>query len=75
MTAEVKKISFEDHKANGHVWLVDLENPCGTDEEGYPFIEKLKVEIVAPTQVLAQYVVECMYPQCLLISVPDSPMC
>jgi len=75
MTAETRKITFEDHKTNGHVWLVDVENPAGEDEEGYQIIENLKVEIVAPTQVLAQYISECLYPQCLSISVPDAPVC
>lgn len=72
---DVRKVTFEDHKTNGWVWLVDIENPAGSDEDGYQVIENLKVEIIAPTQVLAQYIAECMYPQCLSISVPDAPVC
>ena len=75
MTANTKTVSFEEHKTNGNVWLVDVENPAGTDADGYPVIEYLKVEVIAPTQVLAQYIVECIYPQSLSISVPDAPMC
>ena len=63
------------HKTNGHVWLVDVENPAGTDEDGNQIVDLIKVEIIAPTQILAQYIVECLYPQCLVISVPDAPMC
>jgi len=75
MTADAKYVTFDDHKTNGNVWLVDVENPAGTDTDGYPVIENIKVEVIAPTQVLAQYIVECIYPQSLSISVPDAPMC
>ena len=68
-------VSFQDHKDSGNVWLVDVEIPTGElDENEYPIIEDISVEVIAPNQIFARFIAESMYSECLSITVPDNPM-
>lgn len=65
---------FEYHLRKGHVWRVEVEipiEPGGPDDVDFL---QLSVDVVAPTQNLAQYIVQELYPDCLSIVMPDDPL-
>jgi hypothetical protein len=58
----------------GYVWRVYVEMPM-QDTPGDEIYEyTVAVDVVSPTQALAQYIASTMYPDSSFISVPDEPL-
>ena len=58
----------------GYVWRVYVEMPM-QDTPGDEIYEyTVAVDVVSPTQALAQYIASTMYPDSSFISVPDEPI-
>ena len=73
MSADIH-CDFNHHLRKGHVWRVQLEipiKPTGPDD-----INSLQVlvDVISPTQHLAQYIAQELYPDCSFICVPDDPL-
>ena len=61
-------IDYDVHLHSGRVWRcsVELPNDCGA--------VNVTVEVIAPNQHLAQYIVMCMYPNYSSLSIEDEPI-
>ena len=61
-------IDYDVHLHSGRVWRcnVELPNDCG--------VVNVTVEVIAPDQHLAQYIVMCMYPTYSSLSIEDEPI-
>ena len=73
MSADIH-CDFDYHLRRGHVWRVEVEipiEPGGPDDVDFL---QLSVDVIAPTQNLAQYIVQELYPDCLSIVMPDDPL-
>ena len=67
-------VSWNEHLKNGNVWRVEVELPMQDSPLDNPTYYTVCVDVVAPTQSLAQYIVATMYPEYASLSVSDEPL-
>ena len=66
-------ISWDEHLKNGNVWQVEVELAMQGGESDEQLYYSVTVDVVSPTQALAQYIVATMYPEHDAIFVSDEP--
>tara|TARA_B100002019_G_scaffold140204_1_gene120791 strand:- start:398 stop:628 length:231 start_codon:yes stop_codon:yes gene_type:complete len=66
-------ISWDEHLKNGNVWQVEVELAMQGGESDEQLYYSVTVDVVSPTQALAQYIVATMYPEHAAIFVSDEP--
>ena len=65
-------VSWDSHLKNGEVWAVEVELALqATPGDFHTYT--VEVHVVAPNQILAQYIVATMYPENEGIFVSDEP--
>jgi hypothetical protein len=67
-------VGWEQHLKNGNVWVVEVELAMQDGDSDMQRIYTVCVDVVAPTQALAQYIVATMYPEYASLSVSDEPL-
>ena len=67
-------VSWEEHLKNGNVWRAEVELAMQDKPEDEPYIYNVAVYVVAPTQVLAQYIIATMYPDYEGLFIDDNPV-
>ena len=67
-------VSWDKHLKNGNIWRVNVELPMQDAPEDAPQWLDVAVDVVAPNQQLAQYIVTTMYPDYESLSVSDRPL-
>ena len=65
-------VSWDDHLKRGDVWAVQVELSM-QETPGDFHTYTVEVHVVAPNQILAQYIVATMYPENEGIFVRDEP--
>lgn len=65
-------IDYAKHLQDGYVWKVFVELPMQDDEDVTFYTAA--VDVIAPNQELAQYIVSTIYPEYLSITVKDDPL-
>ena len=65
-------VDYAKHLQDGYVWKVFVELPMQDDEDVTFYTAA--VDVIAPTQDLAQYITSTIYPEYLSISVSDNPL-
>ena len=67
-------ISWDEHLKNGKVWQVEVELAMQGGESDEQLYYSVTVDVVSPTQALAQYIVATMYPEHASIIIDDEPV-
>jgi hypothetical protein len=67
-------VSWDKHLKNGNIWRVNIELPMQDAPEDAPQWLDVAVDVVAPNQQLAQYIVTTMYPDYESLSVSERPL-
>ena len=67
-------VSWDSHLKHGNIWRIDVELPMQDAPDDAPNWLNVCVDVVAPTQHLAQYIVQEMYPDAMSIVIPDEPL-
>ena len=67
-------VSWDKHLKNGNIWRVSIELPLQDAPEDAPQFLDVAVDVVAPNQQLAQYIVTTMYPDYESMSINDRPL-
>ena len=67
-------VSWDKHLKNGNIWRVELELPMQDAPEDAPQWLDVVVDVVAPNQELAQYIVTTMYPDYESLSISEQPL-
>jgi hypothetical protein len=67
-------VSWDKHLKNGNIWRVSIELPMQDAPEDAPQWLDVAVDVVAPTQQLATYIVTTMYPDYESLSVSERPL-
>ena len=67
-------VSWDKHLKNGNIWRVSIELPMQDAPEDAPQFLDVAVDVIAPTQELAQYIVSTMYPDYESMSINERPL-
>ena len=67
-------VSWDKHLKNGNIWRVEIELPMQDAPDDAPQWLDVAVDVVAPNQQLATYIVTTMYPDYESLSVSDRPL-
>jgi hypothetical protein len=67
-------IDFDNHLKNSKVYLVELELELQDSPDDVPNTITADVYVVANNSTQARYIVECMYPDSLGVSINEEPI-